>query len=134
MKARILLISILLILGMAFYAHAETDVFAINGEPHYEGVIATTTSAAGFATAALYYEDAQGRNRPAKAVLILAQSAGVNFCISGTTPTTVATTDVGMPLNLNSSYVVKGLHAISKFLCINQVASSGAKVKYIVYY
>jgi hypothetical protein len=105
-----------------------------DGEPGYNGVISDTTASAGIAAAALYTTGSQGRGIPAKEMWVIVETAAVNFTIDGTTPTTLATTNVGFAMNAGENTVLRGIKAISNFKCINRVASSGAIVKYFILY
>jgi hypothetical protein len=136
MKKRTLFLTLFLILSLgSFPVYAQQQVFAIDGEPLKEGTIADTTAAIGFTAANLINTDAAtGRIRQAKAVLFIAQTATITFTVTGTTPTIAAGTDAGIQITAGMSWVVKGWSAINKFRCINTSASSGAKLKYIVFF
>lgn len=127
MKRKSILTTILFILILSVMAYAD-------GEPGYNGVISSTTSSTGIATAALYSTDTLGRGIPAKEMWVIVETASINFTIDGTTPTTLATTNVGFQMDAGQNTVLRGLKAISNFRAINRVASSGAIVKYFVFY
>jgi hypothetical protein len=135
-RVSILVLSLMVILSLgSMQANAQQQVFAVDGEPTYEATIADTTSSVGFNTTYLTRTDpGSGRTVNAKSVLFIAQTATVTFTVTGTTPTIAAGTDAGIQMTAGQSWVLKGINAIKKFRCINTVASSGAKIKYIVFF
>jgi hypothetical protein len=109
-------------------------VFEDYGDPGYEGVL-TTTSATGFPDAAIKPTSGVYANMQPKAVKMIVETASINCTeVAGGTPTTVATTDIGYPMGTSQNQVLKNIQAIKNFKCINQVASSGAQLKYVVYF
>lgn len=134
-KARLTILMIGLLMAlMVGRSYAETTVFAIDGVPTYEGTIATTTSSIGFDASYIVVTDALGRGIFPKAALIVVETAAINMTLAGGTPTAAAGTNVGIPIEAGQSYVIKGADAVRAFRCINRVASSGAKVKYIIFF
>jgi hypothetical protein len=69
-----------------------------------------------------------------KAVLVVAESYSVTVTTSGTTPTAAAGTNHGITLSAGQSWVIRGINNIRNFQAINTVASSGALMKYCLYY
>jgi hypothetical protein len=71
---------------------------------------------------------------PAKAALISVEVASVNFSMSGSLAGTTALSNMGHKMDLGQSYVVRGWSNIKSLSIINSVASSGAIVKYSLFY
>ena len=69
-----------------------------------------------------------------KAVLLAAEVASLNTTVSGTIPTTTAGTNHGITMDAGQTRVIRGIQNIRNFKCINAIASSGAKLKYELYY
>jgi len=136
MKKRMLISTLVLMFVLSFgvlQVNAQQAVFAIDGEPKYEGTISDTTASVGFSSSYLTYTDpGSGRVMQPKSVLFIAETATITFTVAGTTPTVAAGTNAGVQMTAGQSWVIKGATAIRAFRCINTVASSGAKVKYIV--
>jgi len=131
-----LILTITLIIGLFVIplgVQAVSDVFAIYGEPVYEGTISDTTSSVGFSSSYLSTTDGSGRTIFPKAALIVVETATITFTVAGTTPTIAAGTNVGIQLASGGSWVIRGANAVRNFRCINTVASSGAKLKYIIF-
>jgi hypothetical protein len=64
-----------------------------------------------------------------KRAVISVDTAAVNFCIDGTTPTISSGTYQGHLLNTGDVLTLNDISEIRKFRCINAVASNGAVVK-----
>lgn len=64
-----------------------------------------------------------------KRAVITVETAGINFCVDGTTPTVTSGTYQGHLLNVGDVLTLNDISEIRKFRCINAVASSGAVVK-----
>jgi hypothetical protein len=122
-----------LFLGLILFL-APVLAVAQSGEPGYEGTISDTTSAAGFNSSYFYTTDSQGRGIAAKYALIVVETASILFTEDGTTPTVAAGTNIGTRMDAGQSYILIGIKAVSNFKCINRVASSGAVVKYRIFY
>jgi len=64
-----------------------------------------------------------------KRAVITVETAAINFCVDGTTPTITSGTYGGHMLNVGDVLTLNDISEIRKFRCINAVASSGAVVK-----
>uniref|UniRef100_A0A6M3J656 Uncharacterized protein n=1 Tax=viral metagenome TaxID=1070528 RepID=A0A6M3J656_9ZZZZ len=64
-----------------------------------------------------------------KRAVITVETAGINFCVDGTTPTVTSGTYQGHLLNVGDALTLNDIAEIRKFRCINAVASNGAVVK-----
>ena len=69
-----------------------------------------------------------------KAALIVVETASINFTQGKVIPTVTAGTNYGTTMTLGQSYVVRGYSNIRNFKAINTVDSSGAIMKYSLYY
>jgi hypothetical protein len=69
-----------------------------------------------------------------KVALITIESFAVNFTLDGTTPTVTAGTNYGHTMIAGQNYAVRGLQNIRNFKAINAVASSGAIIKYSLFF
>lgn len=107
-------------------------VFALDGEALVTGTITPTTSAGGFTTAVLNAAASNGLQ--CKAALITVEVADINFTLDGTAPSAAAGTNVGHQMAASQSFIIRGWNNVRKFSCINRVASSGAIVKYTLFY
>ncbi len=64
-----------------------------------------------------------------KRAVITVETAGINFCVDGTTPTVTSGTYQGHLLGVGDVLTLNDIAEIRKFRCINAVDSSGAVVK-----
>jgi hypothetical protein len=87
--------------------------------------VGTLTSAKALTPAAYHPSDAI---HPEQAFMTV-ETAGVMWTVDGTTPTTIATTNVGHFADAKDVIVLEGNQNIAQFRVINAVASSGAVVK-----
>ena len=110
-------------------------VFPTNGEARDYETVGTTTTAIGCTASKLVDDDTEGlKGLPCRAILVTIETASLNICFDGTTPTTVASTNNGHTLIANQSILITGWENVRNFLCINAVASSGAVAKITYYY
>jgi len=114
----------------------------VNGarQPYAREAVGTLTSSKGL-TAATYnvgsgvgstYNHYDRMTRPQEAV-IQVKTAAINWTVDGTTPTTLATTDVGFVAQVGDFIILQGTQTVENFRCINTVASSGATIE-VVYF
>jgi hypothetical protein len=66
--------------------------------------------------------------------LIYAKTAAVNYTVTPEAPTATAGTDIGIYLDLGLHADVLGEDDIQTFKAINAVASSGALVRFCLFY
>ncbi len=104
-------------------------VFTIDGVADQFETIGTTTSSIGFTAATILPTTGDFIGIQARAALISVETADIRFTIDGTTPTITAGTGAGHLLSSGASFIIYGEKNVANFLCINAVASSGAKVK-----
>jgi len=71
---------------------------------------------------------------PPKSALFTIEAAAINFTQDGTTPTVTAGTNFGHQAANGQSFVITGQDNLNNFKCINAVASSGAIVKYSLFF
>jgi hypothetical protein len=69
-----------------------------------------------------------------KAALIAAETYPLNITISGTTPTVAAGTNHGITLAAGNTWMIRGVQNVRNFRAINTVASSGAIMKYVLFF
>jgi hypothetical protein len=67
-----------------------------------------------------------------KSLLITVETASINFCMDGTTPTATAGTNLGHTLTSGQSLLIYGIESIKNLKIINSVNASGAIVKYSI--
>ena len=103
--------------------------YSIDGDPGEVELVSTTTAAIGFSASTYCPTSCAYAGMMAKKMLIRCEVAQVNFTLNGTTPTTAATTNKGMTMNVGEAMIITGYSAIANFKCINYVGSSGATVK-----
>jgi len=72
-------------------------------------------------------------NVPAQTALIKVETATVNICIDGSTPTVAAGTNVGMQLASGQSWLLDDSNNVENFRVINTADASGSVVKVIVF-
>lgn len=98
----------------------------------YEKITATTASV-GFTDSNIKQSVSTnapfGVERVANEVLVTVETAAIRATFDGTTPTVTAGTGAGHLFDVGATFVITGYEAISKFRCINAVASSGAVVR-----
>jgi hypothetical protein len=70
-----------------------------------------------------------GGTRQVKRAVITVETAAINFCTDGTTPTVTSGTHQGHLLNVGDVITLSDITEIMMFRCINAVASNGAVVK-----
>jgi hypothetical protein len=95
-------------------------------------VLSGTSGAAGAVSLddlALYEVVAEGQKRQVRRAVITVDTAAVNFCIDGTTPTVTTGTHQGHLLNAGDVLTLNDIDEIRRFRAINAVASSGAILK-----
>lgn len=68
------------------------------------------------------------------AAFIMTKTASVTFTLSGATPTLAAGTDIGIPLSVNSYYMIEGFDNVKNFQAINTVNASGGVLRTILFY
>jgi hypothetical protein len=69
-----------------------------------------------------------------KSLLISVETASVNVCFDGTTPTATAGTNLGHTLTAGQTLLITGIDSIRNFKVINAVNGSGSIVKYSLYF
>lgn len=67
--------------------------------------------------------------RQVKRAVITVETAAINFCVDGTTPTITTGTHQGHLLNVGDVLTLNDIAEIRNFRCINAVASNGSVVK-----
>jgi len=68
-------------------------------------------------------------HRQVKRAVITVDTAAINFCVDGSTPTVTSGTHQGHLLNVGDVLTLNDITEIKLFRCINAVASNGAVVK-----
>jgi len=69
-----------------------------------------------------------------KALLIAIETAAILCTVDGTTPSTTALNNYGIYVDAGISRVIRGVHNIRNFKCINAVNTNGAILHYELYY
>lgn len=96
------------------------------------GVAATEDSvtpgdtAAGFTAAKIKPTTGIFAGKRAESALIICEDNTVKYTISGTTPTKKAGTNIGLPLQANESYVIRGVENVKNFLVVDDVSGGGS--------
>ena len=132
-----LVFAILIVLGMVAPCWAQyqyPEVFDLDGEAAQFETISTTTASIGFTSSKVCVDKSGGGKVCAKAALISVETAAIRFTLDSTTPTVTADTGAGHLINTGGSYLIRGFGNVSRFRCINAVASSGAAVKVTLFY
>lgn len=70
-----------------------------------------------------------GEGRPVKRAVLTVETAAINFTTDGSTPTVTSGTHQGHLLNVGDVLTLNDITEITKFRCINAVASNGAVIK-----
>jgi hypothetical protein len=95
-------------------------------------ILSGTSAAAGavsFDDIALYEIVEPENHRQVKRAVITVDTAAINFCVDGSTPTITSGTHQGHLLNVGDILTLNDITEIKMFRCINAVASSGSVVK-----
>ena len=100
----------------------------------FTGEILTGTTSGGTVVIVQDFLPFIARTQP-KALFLSSEVAGVNFTLTGLTPTVTAT-EYGQTHNLpvGGNLSIHAYNSIKKFQCINAVASSGAILKWSLLY
>ena len=72
--------------------------------------------------------------RSALAALITPKSYAVNYTVTPESPTVTAGTDLGVYLDTGFYHIIEGLDDVKNFKAINAVASSGAVIRFTLFY
>jgi hypothetical protein len=102
-----------------------TDILGDAGG--YENIVPGNTATG--ITATLLNATIHEATKQAMGALLTCENETVNFTFDGTAPTAIAGTNVGHALAAGNSYVIRGIHNLRNFQCIDAVASSAGTVK-----
>lgn len=108
-----------------------TDILGDAGavESIAPGDTATGISASNYATANIH-----GVEKLATGALLTCEDQTVNITFDGTAPTAAAGTNVGHAFAAGESYVIRGIHNVKNFKCIDRVSGSTGTVKVTVFF
>jgi hypothetical protein len=106
----------------------------LTGAPNASGETWTGSTTSGTILTAQAPISADGRYGQARQCMISVEVAGLNFTLSGITPTITAGTSYGHNINGGQDFVIKEWETLRQFQAINAEASNGAVMKYSLYF
>lgn len=96
--------------------------------------IAPGDTATGITPSKYATTDIHGVKKLATGALLTCEDQTVNITFDGTAPTAAAGTNVGHAFAAGESYVIRGIHNVKNFQCIDRVSGTTGTVKVTLFF